>query len=125
MQTIMETIAQYLPDKKRDPLIDHVRFVGTSVPRVDGPAKVRGEARFTAEFKVSDVAYAALAYSTIAKGKIASIDTSRAEAVEGVLAVMTHKNSPRMKAPPIVDFNDLGKGFALSDLPIMQDASIH
>jgi xanthine dehydrogenase YagR molybdenum-binding subunit len=125
VQTIMETLAQYLPDKKRDPLIDHVRFVGKSLPRVDGQVKVRGEARFTAEFKVFDVAYAALVYSTIAKGKIVTIDTWRAEAADGVLAVMTHKNVPQMKAPPIVDFHDLGKGFALSDLPIMQDASVH
>ena len=30
-----------------------------------------------------------------------------------------------MKAPPIADFENLGKGVALSDLPIMQDASVH
>jgi xanthine dehydrogenase YagR molybdenum-binding subunit len=87
--------------------------------------KVRGEARFTAEFKVTDVVDAALVYITIANGKMAKIDTSRAEAAQGVLAVMTHKNAPRMQAPPIVDFHDLGKGFALSDLPIMQDDLVH
>jgi xanthine dehydrogenase YagR molybdenum-binding subunit len=124
MQTIMETVARFLPDKK-DPLIGHAHLVGKSFPRVDGQVKVRGQARFTAEFKVDDVVYAALAYSTIAKGKITKIETSKAEASAGVLAVMTYKNAPRMKAPPIVDFHDLGKGFALSDLPIMQDASIH
>ncbi len=32
---------------------------------------------------------------------------------------------PRMKAPPIVDFHNIGKGFALSDLPIMQNPEIH
>ncbi len=30
-----------------------------------------------------------------------------------------------MKAPPIVDFHNIGKGFALSDLPIMQNADVH
>ena len=43
----------------------------------------------------------------------------------GVLAVITYQNMPRMKAPPIVDFHNIGKGFALSDLPIMQNADIH
>ncbi len=125
MQSIMETVVQFLPDKKRDPLIDHVGFVGKPLERVDALVKVKGEARFTAEFKVSGLVYAALVHSTIAKGKIARIDTSRAEGADGVLAVITHKSAPRMKAPPIIDFNDLGKGVALSDLPIMQDAAIH
>ena len=42
-----------------------------------------------------------------------------------MLAVITYQNMPRMKAPPIVDFHNIGKGFALSDLPIMQDAEMH
>ena len=42
-----------------------------------------------------------------------------------MLAVITYQNMPRIKAPPIVDFHDIGKGFALSDLPIMQNAEIH
>src|ERR1700691_5801219 len=125
METIVETVAHYLPDKKRDPLIDHVRFVGRPLPRVDGELKTQGEARFTAEFKVPGLVHAALVYSTIAKGKILKIDVSLAAAVPGVLTVMTHENAPAMQAPPIVDFHDIGKGFALSDLPIMQDAAVH
>jgi xanthine dehydrogenase YagR molybdenum-binding subunit len=125
MDAIVETVAHYLPDKKRDPLIDHVRFVGKPLRRVDGDLKAKGEARFTAEFKVPGLVHAALVYSTIAKGKILKIDTSLATAVPGVVRVMTHENAPAMKAPPIVDFHDIGKGFALSDLPIMQDASVH
>ena len=125
METIVETVAHYLPDKKRDPLIDHVTFVGKPLQRVDGELKAKGEARFTAEFKVPGLVHAALVYSTIARGNILKIDTSLAVAVPGVVTVMTHENAPRMKAPPIVDFHDIGKGFALSDLPIMQDASLH
>jgi xanthine dehydrogenase YagR molybdenum-binding subunit len=125
IETVMATVAKFLPDKKRDPLIDHVGFVGKPFQRVDALVKVNGEARFTAEFKVSNLVYAALVHSTIAKGKILKIDTSRAEGSLGVLAVITHENAPRMKAPPIADFQDLGKGVALSDLPIMQDAAIH
>jgi xanthine dehydrogenase YagR molybdenum-binding subunit len=125
MQTIMETIAQVLPDKDEDPLIARDGYVGQSLDRVDADAKVQGEARFTSEFKIDHMAYAALVYSTIAKGKIRKINSGPAEGAPGVLAVITHENIPRMKAPPIVDFHDIGKGFALSDLPIMQNAEVH
>jgi xanthine dehydrogenase YagR molybdenum-binding subunit len=125
MQHILETVVQFVPDKKRDPLIDHDGYLGQSLVRVDGDVKVRGEARFTAEFKVDHMAYAVPVYSTIAKGKIRKIDAGPAEQAAGVLAVITYQNIPKMKAPPIVDFHDIGKGFALSDLPIMQNAEVH
>ena len=125
VQTIMETIAKVLPDREVDPLIAHTDYVGRALDRVDGHAKVVGEARFTAEFKLDNLAYAALVHSTIAKGKIRKIDTAAAEQAPGVLAVITYQNMPRIKAPPIVDFHNIGKGFALSDLPIMQSAEIH
>ncbi|HEY2148745.1 MAG TPA: xanthine dehydrogenase family protein molybdopterin-binding subunit [Pirellulales bacterium] len=125
MQSIMETIAKVLPDKKPDPLIAHQGYVGQSLDRVDGQAKVEGEARFTAEFKAENMAYAALVHSTVAKGKIRKMNLEQAEQAPGVLAVLTYKNILRMKSPPIVDFHDIGKGFALSDLPIMQNDEVH
>jgi xanthine dehydrogenase YagR molybdenum-binding subunit len=125
MQSILETIAKVLPDKEEDPLIARHAYVGRSFERVDGHAKVQGEARFTAEFKLDHMAYAVPVYSTIAKGKIRKIHSGPAEAAPGVLAVITHENAHRMKAPPIVDFHNIGKGFALSDLPIMQNADVH
>ena len=36
MQSFMETIAQYLPDKDRDPLISRTSYVGKGLERVDG-----------------------------------------------------------------------------------------
>ena len=125
VESILETIAKALPDKKADPLIEHQDYVGQPLDRVDARAKVQGEARFSAEFKVENPAYAVPVYSSIAKGTIRRIDSRPAEQAPGVLAVITHQNIPRMKAPPIVDFHNIGKGFALSDLPIMQDARVH
>ncbi len=125
IESIMETIAKALPDKKVDPLIQHQDYVGQPLDRVDAQAKVQGEARFTAEFQIENMAYAVPVYSTIAKGKIRKIDSGTAKQAPGVLAVITHQNIPRMKAPPIVDFHNIGKGFALSDLPIMQNAEVH
>ena len=71
-------------------------YIGTSISRVDGHAKVTGAAKYAAEFNVADLAHASVVCSTIAKGRIARIDTSAAERVKGVLGVLTHENRPPM-----------------------------
>ena len=100
-------------------------MIGRPVERVDGHVKVKGEARFTAEFKISSLAHAVLVHATIAKGAASKIDVSRAEHEAGVVAVITHENVPNMLAPPTMDFHNLGRGFALSDLPIMQGPAVN
>lgn len=64
----------------------------SNINRVDGFAKVTGSATYSAEYKTSGVVYACLVGSTIAKGRIKTIDTKKAEWVLGVLAVITHLN---------------------------------
>jgi xanthine dehydrogenase YagR molybdenum-binding subunit len=125
IETVMETVARFMPDKEHDPLLERDGFLGKPLQRVDGELKVRGQARFTAEFDFANLAHAALVYSSIAKGRIERIDTEKAKALPGVLEVLTYKNMPRLKAPPLVDTTDLKKGMAASDLPIMQDAHVH
>lgn len=71
-------------------------YIGTATSRVDGRDKVTGAAKYAGEFKSQDMAYASLVTSTIAKGRIASIDFSEAMKVDGVIAVLTHKNRPAM-----------------------------
>jgi len=73
-----------------------VNYIGTATPRVDGRAKVTGEAKYAAEFNTSSLAYGSVIESTIPKGRIARIDTSEALRVAGVLDVLTHENRPRM-----------------------------
>src|SRR5712672_1592406 len=73
-----------------------VNYIGTATPRVDGRAKVTGEAKYAGEFKTSGLAYGSVVESTVAKGRIARIDTSEALRVEGVLDVLAHENRPRM-----------------------------
>ncbi|MGI8788929.1 MAG: xanthine dehydrogenase family protein molybdopterin-binding subunit [Pyrinomonadaceae bacterium] len=126
MQKIMETVVQFVPDKEPDPLIGEKHgYVGKPFSRVDGQLKVKGEAAFSAEFKVENPAYAALVFSTITKGKITKIETGAAEKSNGVLAVITHENAPKMKKPPIFGAGGESKGSAAIDLPIMQDANIY
>jgi len=80
-------------------------YIGTPTSRVDGRAKVTGAAQYAAEFAAPDLAYAALVTSTIARGRVARIDASRALAVAGVLDVLTHDNRPKMASTDkAVDF---------------------
>ncbi|MBA3806205.1 MAG: xanthine dehydrogenase family protein molybdopterin-binding subunit, partial [Acidobacteria bacterium] len=72
-------------------------IVGQSINRVDGRLKVTGGALYAVEFPATNMAYAALVGSTIANGRIKSIDTSAALKVPGVLHIMTHENAPKLK----------------------------
>jgi xanthine dehydrogenase YagR molybdenum-binding subunit len=62
--------------------------------RVDGRAKVTGQAKFVAEHSSDDLAHAAVVASAVARGRIVAIDSSAATAVEGVIAIFTHENAP-------------------------------
>jgi xanthine dehydrogenase YagR molybdenum-binding subunit len=116
--------AGWTPTAGPDPVLRAQRgLIGTQVSRLDGPLKVRGEARFAAEHVMDGMVYAALRYSTIARGRITSLDTSAAEAAPGVVLVMTYRNAPRMQPPPL--FLTAPKAAGGSSLPVMQDESIH
>jgi xanthine dehydrogenase YagR molybdenum-binding subunit len=71
-------------------------YIGTATSRVDGRAKVTGAAKYAGEFNQAGLAHASVVASTIAKGRIARIDTSEALSVEGVIDVLTHQNRPHM-----------------------------
>ena len=66
------------------------------IDRVDGKAKVTGTATYASEHKVQNMAYGFLVGSTIAKGRIQTIDTKAAERAPGVLAVLSHVNAPKL-----------------------------
>ncbi|MDQ3585200.1 MAG: xanthine dehydrogenase family protein molybdopterin-binding subunit, partial [Acidobacteriota bacterium] len=70
-------------------------YIGQPTSRVDGRAKVTGEAKYAAEYNVPNLLYGYVVSSEIAKGKITKIDSSGALALEGVLQVFTHENRPR------------------------------
>ena len=68
------------------------------IDRVDGRAKVTGSAAYAADHKIQNTVYGFLVGSTVAKGRIKSIDTKSAERAPGVLAVITHINAPKLPA---------------------------
>src|SRR5215472_5251050 len=74
--------------------------IGQPISRADGRLKVTGRADYTADIPVEGMTHAAIVHSTIANGRTAGIDTRKAEAAPGVLAVFTHRNMPRMNPTP-------------------------
>ncbi|MCQ9165199.1 MULTISPECIES: xanthine dehydrogenase family protein molybdopterin-binding subunit [unclassified Arthrobacter] len=72
------------------------KAMGTSLRRVDGVAKVRGTAPYAFDHPVENPVYLFPVQATIARGTVSWIDTAEAEAVAGVIAVLTHLNAPRL-----------------------------
>lgn len=66
--------------------------VNGTLPRIDGPLKVTGTARYTSDHCLPGMLYAVPVCATIAKGRIESMDTSRAESMPGVKAVYHRRN---------------------------------
>jgi xanthine dehydrogenase YagR molybdenum-binding subunit len=128
-QTVMKKAIElapesWLPGGTPDPLIGRTHgLIGTPVSRIDGPLKVQGAARFAAEIRLEGMVYAALAYSTVPKGRITNLATDEAETAPGVMLVMTHRNAPPMKAPPV--FLTGGKAAAGDGLTVLQDDRVH
>lgn len=71
-------------------------YIGTATSRVDGRDKVTGAAKYAGEYTAPNLAFASVVTSTIAKGRIVTIDLSDAMEVGGVIAVLTHNNRPAL-----------------------------
>lgn len=73
--------------------LDAEKVVGKPLARIDGRQKVTGGARYAYEMR-QDTLYGFVVEASIAKGRIASIDTLSAERSPGVKLVLTHHNAP-------------------------------
>src|SRR5262245_52483239 len=69
-------------------------YIGQPISRVDGRAKVTGEAKYAGEYNAPDLAYGVVVSSPIARGRITRIDSSKAHRLKGVIHVFTHENAP-------------------------------
>jgi probable selenate reductase molybdenum-binding subunit len=69
--------------------------IGRSVSKIDALALATGSEKFTDDFEVDHPLYCALLYSDQAHAEIEEIDTSEAEAMSGVAAILTYRNVPR------------------------------
>ncbi|MDO4276136.1 MAG: xanthine dehydrogenase molybdenum-binding subunit XdhA [Eubacteriales bacterium] len=69
-------------------------MIGKSVPRVDAYEKVTGRAKFTDDMILNKCLIAKVYHAAIGNGIVKSIDTSEAEALDGVVKVVTFKDVP-------------------------------
>jgi xanthine dehydrogenase YagR molybdenum-binding subunit len=88
--------------------------IGQGIDRVDGRLKVTGQARYAAEFAVPGVVHAVLVNSTIGSGAITGFDLAAAQAMPGVLAIITPDNAPKLRI-----------GSQSVHAPLLQDRDVH
>ena len=84
-------------------------FLGTSIPRIDGPDKARGIAEYTADVKLDGMLFGKILRSPYSHARIMSIDTSKAKTVPGVHAVVTGEDT----------FKGARYGRAIVDIPVL------
>ena len=84
------------------------RIVGKPIGRVDGIEKVNGEARYSGDVSVAGLVWGKALRSPLPHARIARIDTSRARAHRGVLAVLTARDLP-----------DILVGRRMFDMPLL------
>jgi 4-hydroxybenzoyl-CoA reductase subunit alpha len=71
--------------------------VGKSVPRIDGREKARGEAKYVFDLELPGMLVGLMLRSPHAHARIIKIDTSKAEKLEGVKAVLTAEDTLKIK----------------------------
>lgn len=80
--------------------IDQLKVVGRPTPRIDGPLKTTGSARYAYEYHGDELppnpAYGVIVGAGIAKGRIASMDLTMAKAAPGVLSIITAENAGKL-----------------------------
>jgi xanthine dehydrogenase YagR molybdenum-binding subunit len=67
--------------------------MGAPAPRYDARLKVTGEARYSADVPMTNPAFAFLVTSSIAKGKLVSLDLAEARTVPGVIDILTQDDA--------------------------------
>jgi xanthine dehydrogenase YagR molybdenum-binding subunit len=80
--------------------------LGRDTPRVDGPRKVSGQAKYTSDFHFPGMLYGVPVEATIASGRVAKLDTAAAEKMPGVRAILHRENIGKIFR------STLGPGFA-------------
>jgi xanthine dehydrogenase molybdenum-binding subunit len=86
------------------------KVVGKRLPKLDAPEKASGKARYICDIVLPGMLYGKIKRSPIPHGKILNIDTSKAERLPGIKAVVTYKDTPMRKF-----------GFAKDNLPLKKD----
>ena len=77
-------------------MAEELSVIGKRLPRNDAVAKAKGDVKFISDIRLPRMLEAKFLRSPHAHARIVRIDTSKAEALPGVMAVLTHKNVPKV-----------------------------
>ena len=75
------------------------RLIGKDFVPPDITGKVTGKAKYAEDFRVDGMVFALMYTSPMAHGKVTRIDTSKAEAMDGVVGILTADDVPEVEAP--------------------------
>jgi CO/xanthine dehydrogenase Mo-binding subunit/aerobic-type carbon monoxide dehydrogenase small subunit (CoxS/CutS family) len=87
-------IAGDMPEEALDEEPVGESYIGHNVRRLDAPSKVSGRLRYAADIKMHDMLQMQVLRSPHPHANIVSIDTSEAEAMDGVVCVITSDDVP-------------------------------
>jgi len=99
-------------------------LIGAALDRIDGPVKARGRAPYAADATPARLAHAVMITSTVARGRIAAMDLTAAQAVPGVIGILTHENAPKLAAVPFPQAGQV-RAAAGHELRLLQDDQVH
>lgn len=91
-----QTIVRVLPKVLIAPQTENWKSVGKPEIKVDAVKLVQGKPAFAADMEMRGMLVAKILHSPVAHAKIKRIDAEAARALEGVAAVLTHKDIPRV-----------------------------
>ncbi len=97
---------------------------GTSLDRVDGVAKVTGQARYAGEYPEVALLHGSVVSSTIARGRVLNIDSAQAMRVPGVVAVLDHDQRPHISSYDD-DYSDADSANGAPFRPLFNDRVLY
>lgn len=74
--------------------MDNLKVVGKKIPKLDAPLKATGAAQYIQDIKLPGMLHGKILYSKFPHARILKLDTSKAEKLLGVKAVVTAKDMP-------------------------------
>ncbi|MBP8612628.1 MAG: molybdopterin-dependent oxidoreductase [Candidatus Atribacteria bacterium] len=89
--------------------MEETKYIGKEIPRVDGLEKATGKIKYMSDLEFPNMLYGKILRAKFPHAKIINIDTSKAEALDGVVAVVTHKDVPGVN----------GFGIVIPDMPVL------
>ena len=100
LQASGQDVPPYLPETQEPGLA-----IGKAQPNPNALAKIKGEARFTDDYKFPGMLYARTKRAGVPHARVLSIETTAARELDGVHAVLTHKDIPGRNAHGVVSID--------------------